>query len=811
MHRFRTTKFAAALGSTVLVLAAAVSHAQGPRSPGKTYLDGPAAKPELKKISDHLWVYTGPINVGVVRDGEKALLVDCGESWQWHEFKLTAYHFPGQTLYHGALLAEAGERRILFVGDSLTAGGIEDYCAFNRNWLGRGVGYDRCLELIEKLQPTDLLYAHRPQAFAYTVEDCRFMRANLQRRQKLFGEITPWDDPNYGVDGWWVMCRPWEQHVRAGGEAAFDVVVTNHSAVARTAACRAVPPSRWGLPALPPASLADASGWPKAEIPPKTDGRVHLTLAVPAGVPPGKYPVPVDLHYGSRVLPQFAVALVIVDRCAEAASESAAQKVPPGKAIVIKRLEPIDLKQPVPFSAANAEGLKIAFQTKGPDLQTRFTLREATLGERSHHRNAYRFTGDWSLAKGKYSWGGGQWVPCLYRADQFLPLGSLTAGGFTLIPEVAPRQNTSATFTQLTFQPNRNQVRNLVIYRGDDGTPPGAPGGLTVQADAGGVYLAWKEPGDNVGVAWYVISRAAGQGKFVKIAQTADPAYTDRPPAAGRYRYRVLAADYERNMGPWSAVVAVDVAHGSPQPAPSSVVADASYYADHVRAVHDAGAGKVNKGFLYCYGDCINYLDRTRDRDRAMLPLVPYAVLNEIRNPNRDLGPVTTSATLLGDLDDPAKKILTLRPEFCVVSCGMEDLRAAPRPDPKVVVDNVLQIVKKFEAQGTVVVVATTNPYGHTNPLGSPEEALSDALAKMCEENKIPVARVFDVFRNAARSGEDYAKLMHPADTDPHGGAWPKGFAYIAMWPSFEEGLVRRLIVVKETLDRVLFTLLDRP
>ena len=28
------------------------------------------------------------------------------ESWRWHEFTLTAYHFGGQTLYHGGLLVE---------------------------------------------------------------------------------------------------------------------------------------------------------------------------------------------------------------------------------------------------------------------------------------------------------------------------------------------------------------------------------------------------------------------------------------------------------------------------------------------------------------------------------------------------------------------------------------------------------------------------------------------------------------------------------------------------------------------------------
>ena len=52
-----------------------------------------------------------------------------GESWTWHEFKLTAYHFPGQTLYHAGLLVEGQGLRMLFVGDSFTMAGIDDYCA----------------------------------------------------------------------------------------------------------------------------------------------------------------------------------------------------------------------------------------------------------------------------------------------------------------------------------------------------------------------------------------------------------------------------------------------------------------------------------------------------------------------------------------------------------------------------------------------------------------------------------------------------------------------------------------------------------
>lgn len=488
-----------------------------------------------------------------------------------------------------------------------------------------------------------------------------------------------------------------------------------------------------------------------------------------------------------------------------AESEPASEQESPAgeKVVVIKSMETVDVTQSIPLSITNADGVKIAFQTTGNDLATRFTLREAALGEVSHHRDAYRFTGmGWN-----HSWGGGDWTPCLYRADQFLPQATKDVNGFTLIREGVPRKSSSANLTQLKFKATKNQVRNLVIYRGDDTTAPGAPEGVVVQAGDEGAQLRWNPAKDDVGVAWYVISRGAGKDKFVKVAQTANLTYTDKPPAAGAYRYRVLAVDYERNVGPWAKEVSVQAPKAFPQPEPTTVVKDRLYYAEHVRAVHEAGAGKVKKGFVYHYGDCINYLDRTQNRNRAILPLIPYTLFNGIRNPNVDLSPVTTSATLLKDVD----KVLPLLPEFCVLTCGIEDLRASPPPEPRVVVNNALQMIKKFESQGTVVVFVTTNPYAKTNPVGSPEEALSDALVKMCEENKVPLARVFGMYRNAARSGADYAKLMTAVDTDTHGGAWPKGFAYAALWPSFEEGITRRLIVVKDTLDRVVFMLLDRP
>jgi hypothetical protein len=182
--------------------------------------------------------------------------------------------------------------------------------------------------------------------------------------------------------------------------------------------------------------------------------------------------------------------------------------------------------------------------------------------------------------------------------------------------------------------------------------------------------------------------------------------------------------------------------------------------------------------------------------------------------------PGNPSAKLVKELG----RELRLRPEFCVLSAGLEDLHPTPFPednhttaeDIQKAVDNVLTMVRMCERQGTVAVVVTATPFGHNAPKGSPEEALSDALASMCQENKVPVARVFDLFRRAQEAGEDYKALMTgPPRMFPAGsheaGFWKRGYEFDPYTPSFELGITRRIIVVKEAVDRVLFTLMDRP
>ena len=140
------------------------------------------------------------------------------------------------------------------------------------------------------------------------------MRANLAEREKLFGELVPWDHANYGMDEPWVRCRPYEQQAAPGGRVELRVVVTNHSAEPRVAACRPVLPRSWGGAGEKPAAVAadDVAGWARAEVAAKSEGEVRLEFRVPEGVKPGRYVIPIDLCYGEWTLPQFQEAIVVV-------------------------------------------------------------------------------------------------------------------------------------------------------------------------------------------------------------------------------------------------------------------------------------------------------------------------------------------------------------------------------------------------------------------------------------------------------------------------------------------------------------------
>lgn len=226
-----------------------------------------------------------------------------GESWQWHEFTMTSHHFPGQSLYHSGLLAAAADLRMFFVGDSHTMSGLDDYCAHNRNWLGRGVGFQHCLTRIEQLTPTHMFNCHVDDAFTFTPDEIQFMRAKLDEREQMFGRLVAWDHANFGTDPLWVRTDPYRQSTRPGNTVHVNVVITNHSAQLAHYACRAV---------LPAAIGGIATDWLETDVPPKKEQACELSFSLPANIQSGRHVVPIDIRTPDRSLPRFSEMIVDV-------------------------------------------------------------------------------------------------------------------------------------------------------------------------------------------------------------------------------------------------------------------------------------------------------------------------------------------------------------------------------------------------------------------------------------------------------------------------------------------------------------------
>lgn len=238
-----------------------------------------------------------------------------GESWQWQEFRLTALHLPGQSLYHSGLLVEGHGTSVLFVGDSFAPAGLDDYCAGNRNFVRRHHGLRRCLDLVRRYRPQYLVNQHQQQAFSFTDQELDYMEATLAERERLLAALLPWPHPDFGTDEWWVRAYPYEQEAAPGSRIAVDVQLTNHGPQPAEASVEPVLPPGWGWEgeagptslAVPAETDGFAQSW--AERP---DGSVRLWLRLPTDAAPGRYAVPLRLTWAGRYLGQARHCIVVI-------------------------------------------------------------------------------------------------------------------------------------------------------------------------------------------------------------------------------------------------------------------------------------------------------------------------------------------------------------------------------------------------------------------------------------------------------------------------------------------------------------------
>jgi glyoxylase-like metal-dependent hydrolase (beta-lactamase superfamily II) len=224
-----------------------------------------------------------------------------GEVINWKGYKMTGYFFPGQTLYHNGLLIEHEGTRVFNSGDSFANWGIDDYCCYDRNFLGKDgetAGYLRCLRLLLRLKPDMLNAAHWgpvPISEGHLEKTIQL----LEQREKLFRPLFPWDDVNFGLDPLWVRAYPYNQSVLPGRPVALEARIFNHSGLPQSASVQLRTPEGWSV--RKPNAVT---------IPAHTEEGIRLDAVAPAHPAHRRQVLGLAVQFGNRNLGEFAETII---------------------------------------------------------------------------------------------------------------------------------------------------------------------------------------------------------------------------------------------------------------------------------------------------------------------------------------------------------------------------------------------------------------------------------------------------------------------------------------------------------------------
>jgi len=371
----------------------------------------------------------------------------------------------------------------------------------------------------------------------------------------------------------------------------------------------------------------------------------------------------------------------------------------------------------LPLSISGSSKLKLAFLAKGTNFPKASLNAYDALARDNTTPYAHRYLPDRT------------WTPVLYWIDQFRYNSSTRgyvarAAHYDAIRFYGPTPAEGQTVSLA--------LDNVVVYRGEDRTPPAKVTGLKASATEKGVELSWDVAGDNVAPMVYVVSRADGDGEFCKVAETHAPRHLDTTAGTGARRYRVFACDFEENYGPWSDTVPVRSTAEAAAPQLTDEQKDRLVYADNVRKVHALGKGKVRRNHVFCLGDSLTHATSYPQSVRAALGT------NSVSS--RGYPGMTTG----GGVKRVDAHLQQENPEFMFVLYGTNDLNRKPTPEmlAKAMV-NMQTIAEAAVKRGTVVLLGTVPPRGFKDPESTPEKKYNDEIAKLGRKLKLPVGYIF--------------------------------------------------------------------
>lgn len=254
---------------------------------------------EMRDVLEHPEAYRMPcLSPNAIH---RMQVMEHGTKQRWNEFEFSYSYFPGQTIYHGGLIAKKDDgETVFFVGDSFTPTGMDDYCLLNRNFLAPEPGFLDCLNVMKRMSGEYLLInQHVPPAFRFSSRQIDFMIATFEKRRALLAELFPWGDPNFGVDEQWARFYPYTAEAAPGGRLELQVILRNHSASQQ----------EFRITPHVPAGWTAAQGPLRVSVAPRQEGSVTIPVTVGAS---GLKIVTADVAFGPWDLREWTEAMVTV-------------------------------------------------------------------------------------------------------------------------------------------------------------------------------------------------------------------------------------------------------------------------------------------------------------------------------------------------------------------------------------------------------------------------------------------------------------------------------------------------------------------
>ena len=417
----------------------------------------------------------------------------------------------------------------------------------------------------------------------------------------------------------------------------------------------------------------------------------------------------------------------------------------------------------LPVNIPGATDLKIAYHGRASGMPYAGLNASDRLSKDNTTSNAYRWLSD------------KEWRPILYYLEAFRYNSQ----------RVGTRVRPETFYTEINFHGEQAgstdtwmEMDNFVLYRGNDRTPPSRVEGVGGEAAPGEVFLWWRPSTDNTSVMLYVISRSRDGGPFEKIAESVEVVYKDRPVATGIYQYRVLACDFEENLGEWSLPASIKVTRGEENLKPDVAIefVERNAYRERVLEIAGNGKGDRDRNLVMCYGDSLT--------GATGYPLEVQGALGTKKVVGFGFPSQQTSfglANAASNFDKAGKPCIAL------ILFGTNNSKS-PQAIEQAMKD--LETIASTAAErGIIPILGTIPPRGFNDPESKPEAAYNQALVETCRRLRIPCGHLFEEYQRHP----DLRKLI--ADDGVH---------------NTREGMQTSARVWKRVVDQVNFVLRDR-